>query len=486
MRLGEILTTLDSLLKKPGWSSAKLDAKIELIRLLDVITPAMGPASMANWTSRVGTLLGLTVKEIDLLINDLDSHLGLLHKPITPLPETAPVEASYPKDGWLGKYLEYTVNNEAPTPFHFWVGVSVIGGVLARNLYFDKAHYRVYPNQFIILVAPTGRCRKSTAISIGVKLLRRLGSVNILAEKITPEALVQALGRRKSVDDGQIVEECSGFIHAPELAVFLGKQLYNEGLVALLTGLSDNPDKWDYETRTKATVRLTNVNLSMLGASTPDWLYDSIPEAAFGGGFMSRIIFVVQTETPRILPFPPPEDEIAREWLMDRLVSFRDRNGQFVNSPDGHQWYVDWYMQLGTEKKKMEDPRLAGYWERKPDHLIRLAMILAIASEGPLVLTDEVYDQALKVLNTLETPLPEAFVGVDATPFGVNAKRILMQLESEGGQISHSTVLRKNYRRMNAKQVHEVMATLKEAGMIEIMRAQTGIVYLLTRTTKDN
>src|SRR3990172_632309 len=99
------------------------------------------------------------------------------------------------KDGWLKSYLKYTEDHEGPEEFHFWVAVSVLGGAVRRNVYFDKDFYKVFPNTFIVLVAPAGRCRKSTCIDIGVWFLRRIDTVHVISEKITPEALAQALGR---------------------------------------------------------------------------------------------------------------------------------------------------------------------------------------------------------------------------------------------------------------------------------------------------
>jgi hypothetical protein len=483
VELPEILKQLNTFLALPNWADAGVNAKIQVIRLLNIIWPTLSDYAKEEWLAKVGGTLNIQPKILAKLVENVDElerNLPLLAGPGgSPIPQPKH-RIEYPKDGWIGRYLEYTLNSEAPLPFHFWTAVSIIGGVLGRQVHFAKGHYRVYPNHFIILIAPTGRCRKSSAIAIGVKLLRHLDSINILAEKITPEALVEALTSKKKIEGTRISEDCSGFIHAPELAVFLGKQVYNEGLVALLTGLSDNPDKWEYRTRTKSTVHLQNVNLSLLGASTPDWLYDSIPQSAFGGGFMSRIIFVVQTKTDRVMAFPPPENELTRDYLIEKLRLFADTSTQFTNSPAGEKWYEDWYNDLANTKAHTDDPRLAGYFERKPDHLIRLAMVLAVGKESGPILEEANYTEALNMLDTLEIPMPDAFLTMDEAIVGANARRVLKQLAvAENAQMGHSRLLQKNYRYMDKKQFKSCMETLHEAGMVDIMDTGKKVVYRL-------
>src|SRR3989337_970443 len=92
-----------------------------------------------------------------------------------------------PKRGWLHEYLQYTLWSEAPAALHFFVACSVLGAVVGRKAWFSKGYYKVYPNHQIILVAPTGKCRKTSALNLGLGLLRSVEGLNIIADKITPE-----------------------------------------------------------------------------------------------------------------------------------------------------------------------------------------------------------------------------------------------------------------------------------------------------------
>jgi hypothetical protein len=375
----------------------------------------------------------------------------------------------FPKTGWLGLYLDYTRRHESPDLFHFWVGVSVLCGAVRRGVYFEQGYYRVYPNFYVILVAPPGVCKKSTATNIGVEVLQQLPDVNIIREKITPEGLIANLHENIKLQQkvGSLIlsPSATGFIHAPELAVFLGRESYNEGIIALLTSLFDCHNKWEYTTRGSGKLALHNLHLVMLGATTPDLMANVIPNSAFGGGFLSRVMFVVREKTNRCEPFPVVRDALTRERLAAQLLEIASLSGQVVQNKEALEWCVEWY---GKNHQKMqEEMSLSGYYERKQDHLIKLATALLISDGKELVITPEVYQKALDILDFTEETMSFAFARTQTTLVGRDHERILSQIEKAGGKIRHSDLLKKNYSYLSADAFRKAMGTLREAGMVE-------------------
>ena len=369
----------------------------------------------------------------------------------------ADLEAYVPKSGWLHDYIEYTRHTEPPTAFHFFVGATVIGTTLARNVRFPRGGApAIYPNLCSILVAPSGRCRKTSAANLGVALLRAVGG-NVLADKTTPEALVSAFQERSST---------TGLIYAPELAVFLGKQKYQEGMVPMLTALFDCPKEWSSLTVMRGEAKLYNIALGMLGCSTMDWIQTAFPRDSFGGGFMSRLLFVVQESTPRSFPLPEPLDDVLEKRLLARLMSLTKLHGDYALSAAGEAWYINWYLtrnDLGTENKQF-----AGYYERKPDHLLRLAIIIAASQTDELLLSEVVLQQALRVLDAVESFLPSTFDSMAQSGAGEDHHRILQQLKKRGGALDHSTLLRLNSNKLNSRQFRECIETLRLSKLLEL------------------
>jgi len=440
-------------------------AKIQVIRLVQVIRSKLRGDAKLQLEVDAAQALGIGKEKLKFWFTLTDKELGIQLNggPIAPT-----TQQRIPK-GWLADYLQYTMNQESPLQFHFWVGVATIAAVLGRRVFFLKGHYDVVANHYIVLVAPSGRCRRSVATGIGARLLDELGNeVNILREKVTPEGLLQYLNDVAAVDQdittGEIRKTSAAIIHAPELSVFLGKQQYNEGMIALLTTLYDSPIKMDYVTRTKDRITLQNVALSILGSSAPDWMAESLPQVAFGGGFLSRIIFPHRETTDRVIAIPRPPDETLRSKLLQGLREFKNLRGEFQFDHAGREWYVDWYER--TKDDIPDDMRLSGYFERKQDHLLRLAMVLNVAGPRDLIFTPGLLQNSLLELESVEPELPRAFRQVGTTQLGRQHERMMSQIERAGGEINHSAWLRMNTSYMDRRMFFEAVTTMKQAGLV--------------------
>jgi len=124
-----------------------------------------------------------------------------------------------PTRGFLRDYVDYTSHSEAPLAYHVFSALCGIGALLNRRVWINMGYYRVFPALGIIILGPSG-IKKTSAANIIVDLLSTIGLVKIYSEKVTPEALVDAM-------KGDAV----GLLYAPEMTVFLSKVKYMEGMV---------------------------------------------------------------------------------------------------------------------------------------------------------------------------------------------------------------------------------------------------------------
>ena len=427
-----------TLLQKLPPANATDELYHEICGWITDLPPSSRPDALS---SAIAQAFNKPVEEIDLVLKPTDKRVEF--------------DSHIPKKGWILDYIEWTRQTEPPTVFHFFVAATVIGSALGRNVFFDKGAYQVYPNLCVVIVAPTGRCRKTSACNLGTGLLTKVGGT-VLADKTTPEALVDGLKTKVNA---------TGLIYAPELAVFLGKQKYQEGMVPLLTALFDCPKEWVSKTIGRGDTSLSNVALSALMCSTIDWIQTGISRDAFGGGFMSRFLFVVQESTSRAFPLPPKLSAETKSDLTTRLSVLTKLRGEFLLSDPARQWYVSWYRSRAAAHG---DKQYAGYFERKPDHIIRLAMILKVAeAPGDFILTKQDLIDAEKILHWLEIWLPSTFEEMTSSAAGEDQTRILRQLRQAGGASDHTTLLRKNSARMTAFQFKNAVGTLREAKLVE-------------------
>src|SRR3989304_5144964 len=97
------------------------------------------------------------------------------------------------KGGFLQTYLDYTQKQESPELFHVWSIMSILSMALGRKCYIKRGFFTCYPNQYIILVSDSARCRKTVAADLAVDLYRDAAIGDAFQGKLTTRSLSQYL-----------------------------------------------------------------------------------------------------------------------------------------------------------------------------------------------------------------------------------------------------------------------------------------------------
>jgi hypothetical protein len=310
---------------------------------------------------------------------------------------------------WLNAYMDYSEQSESPDNFHWWCGISTIASCLQRRTWFDMGFFRVYPNMYIVLVGPPGS-RKNAAINISVGLLNKLENITICADVTTKEALVKDIERSAKQEeiDGKIYTHSSITIISKELSTFLGTN--NIELLSWLTDLFDSHDRWEYKTKNSGTNTIFGLWVNLLGGSTPTWLVGSVPLNAIGGGFTSRIVFVVEAGPRKRNAIPTfTEKEIKlRDALISDLNDITQLKGAMKPNPEAREWFINWY-EHSQVSPLHDDPRFGGYFERKHIHLLKAAMICCASESDSMIITRQHMERALFMLDAVEPSMVNAF-----------------------------------------------------------------------------
>ncbi len=371
---------------------------------------------------------------------------------------------------WLTYYIDYASNTESPESYHIWTGLSVIAGALQRKTYIKWGHSFIYPNMYVVLVGPSGRTRKGEAMNVGTSLFNEIG-VQTIADSTTREALLKVLGESiqnyKDPIDGIIKYHCSASMFSKELSVFLGQKQVQ--FLADLTDLYDSVDMWKRDTKHQGTDNLKGVCFNLLGATAPDWIQSILPMEAVGGGFTSRIIFVVEEEKGKIVELPTIREEHKqlRKWLIIDLQKIRSIAGEFTFTKEALEAYAAWYREQEKNAKKqiypIEDSRFRGYCERRATHVKKVSMLLA-ASRGDcdLVMTLEDFERARYSLARIEPMMPKVFGGLGDSPTGRLIYEILSYIQKVK-KATKSDILEKFYRNLGSSaMLDDIERTLKD------------------------
>ena len=325
-------------------------------------------------------------------------------------------------DDWLTSYAEYTSEQESPSLFHFWVGTSVIASTMERRCYINRGYYTLFPNLYIVLIGASARVRKTSAISIGYEIFREANSKSVIvSQKTTPEAIISIFVegyKERGVSGGVIV--------ADELGVFLGGQLKSMDLMQLLTKWYDCPKHFEYHTMMRGKEIMDCVYCNMIAGTTPQWLKDSMPPHAVGGGFTSRIIFVYQDKPEKLVAFPEITDAQKRMKvkLLHDLQSISKLKGQYKLTKGAREWYERWYMDV-FRPETTPHMALDGYFGRKHDTLLKVAMCLSASKSGNLIVDEIELRMALKALNKNEQFLPDTLRLIQMTDVGEEMEKVL-------------------------------------------------------------
>lgn len=383
---------------------------------------------------------------------------------------------------WIEAFLSYTDNQESPEIYRRWVAVSVIASLLKRKCYIEWDGKK-YPNMYIVLVGPSGRCRKGTVMSAGGSLLREVG-IGLAAEAITREALIKELNESSYEDvyvdkEGQnrVSVHSSLTVYSHELTVFLGYN--NPQLLSDLSDWYDCRDVWIYRTKNLGTDKINGVYVNLIGATTPELIQSALPLDAVGGGLASRMIFVYAGSKGKVVPFPSddtPSEEL-REALVNDMEHIHTMRGQFTMSTKARKIYEPWYRdQKGGVLE--QDNRFAGYLERRANHVVKLGMLLSASRRDDMVISEDVLKDTIALLTKAERQMPKALKGLGRSELALLTENVREVVKAKGA-IPLSELQNMFYRDADKETLARAIATLRVMRVIRYYIPEGGKRYIV-------
>jgi len=382
---------------------------------------------------------------------------------------------------WLHSYLAITQNQESPDIFHFWCGISTLASAMRRNVWMESSGdgnegmFRTYPNLYVLLIATSAECAKSTAVNWADDILSEVPQVSIMRDKMTPEGLLSKMSAKISREamalEGKVKKDGSVSIIAEELRVLFSQVSYVSGLTEVLTALYGCRKTFPYTTRHKP-IEVHNTCVNILGASTPEWLAYGMPGHDSSGGFLGRFIFTVAHEPKRKIAWPTMNkgDRAKKEALITDLKHIAKLRGPMGVSPEAKKYYAEWYENF----KKPSDPRLVEYYKRKKTTVQKLATIFAISTSNDMIVKPVHYKTALSTLENVEHDMIDAFSYLGSTQESILARQI-QQILQRNGRTTRANLLRSiRYKLKGTKDLDNALAMLMQEEKVTKELLNTG------------
>lgn len=369
--------------------------------------------------------------------------------------------------------------------FALWCGVSGVSAALGRNSFVKMGPFTIYPNIFTVLVASSGKCRKSSAIDQIEDILRSLEpKPNLIAQKLSPEALIQSVRKVETKDMTKLLaEECTGFVIADELSTFLNKKTYEAGLASLLISLYDCKNWFQYRTVSRGVEDINNACLGMLAGSTIDWIRSGIPEEAVGGGLTSRIIFVYVDQPANPVPFPifTTEHFELKTTLIKQLQAIAAIKGEFKLTDSALEAFRLEYIEFRekTGVKFYNDKTLEGYASRRANHLLKIAMVFSASDGTEMLIHDRHVKGAKSLLANNEKHLQMVLSLITSSEKGAEVTAI-MNLIARKKEVSRTELMKAVSHRMSSRELNDVLDTLILSGQIVTLDRGRGVMYVMT------
>lgn len=372
---------------------------------------------------------------------------------------------------WLDDFVEHTKYGEAPPNIMRWVGISTIAGALRRKVWIDERAFQWTPNFYILLIGPPGILKKSTSISLGMRMLRRLEGINFGPDNITWEQLVAKMADVSEV--GKINEK---EYRSSNLTLDIGEfdtffDPANRSLVAQLTRLYDAPATFSKETKTNGCDYIENPWLNMCACTTPEWMDEHFSTRFIGSGFASRINYIYCMETGRV-SHPSQRMPSGGYWedenrLVTRLMEISELSGEFKLTKEAYAWSDDWYNRFRDFLEKECDKSKIGLYSRGQTHLMKLAMVIS-ASRGDFPRIDvEHLEEADRMLQEIGLSIPTVFDRVGQGSVSKLAGEVLDRLVKEGSMTKKELYKRYFFKKVSSGEFDEALKSVKASGMVK-------------------
>lgn len=378
-------------------------------------------------------------------------------------------------NNWLHGLANYVEDTESPRNFWTWAGIFSIAASLQRKVWLPYGMSPLYPNLYIMIVAPPGRCRKGAPVGFAKKILEDDGiKIPVFVDSPTKRALTKYLDELGGCSHFNLRDE-KGIITpktqsplaivSKELSSFLA--VNSKEMIEVLTDLFDNHDIWEYKTSEKGTDKIYGPILNCLFASTPSWIGNNLPEEAIGGGFTSRFLIVSGTEKYKFVAIPPAPNENLYRKLVRDLHQISRLVGEFQWGVGAEDYFKQWYSTIEGKVKSTHDERLHAYLERIHIIVLKTAMALHVSYSSELVLEEKDIDLARRLCEEVLDQAATAFGALGRSTTAIATQEIIKQLRVVR-KISWGELFRLNYRNVRKADFDEILEGLKAMGYIEI------------------
>lgn len=311
---------------------------------------------------------------------------------------------------WGEAFNEYASKMDSPAILTKWAAISCVAGVLERKVWIRTGKGNLYPNMYVVFVAPPG-IGKTVLTSTVFDFWSAMPNQHIAPASVTTASLIDALDNaerriNRPKEDPNIVEFNSLKISNDELGVLL--PAYDNAFMNTLTHLYDGKMYSETRRSRETGIEMPNPQLHILAATTPSYLSGMLPEGAWDQGFLSRTLLVYAGAQVKGDLFAESETDAEMEKdLISDLKEIGSLYGKVTFDPEVADALNRWHKADGPPTPT--HPKLQHYLTRRTVHLLKLCVVSSVMRDNKKIITMEDYGRALDWLIEMESFIPDIF-----------------------------------------------------------------------------
>lgn len=384
---------------------------------------------------------------------------------------------------WINDLMLEHNDVETPKSWIYWSLLCCISAVAANSytLRAIKGKLIYYPNIYVILMGESG-LGKGYPINLAERLVQAADSTRVIAGRSSIQAIIKELATTRSERNKPMITDSRGFIINGELSTAI---IQDPDSITILTDLFDRNyrQSWTNMLKGDGHEKLKEPYITCLFGSSPAHFYDSIPQSNIEGGYIGRNLVVYEEERSKNIDIIDSEEENVDEdrfmnyiapRFVPHLVKIAANKARIIPEDKARIKYNSWRREWRANEKQYRDK--TGFINRVPDHIVKIAMCLALAKydNNTIVLESDI-DEAISMVTGLIYSNTKASEGSGLDPLAAQTKRIVdFLIAAPENNLLRRELLIKGYGDYDMVTLDKILDTLMEMSWIKRERVGIG------------
>lgn len=382
---------------------------------------------------------------------------------------------------YIQQFLDYTAEYESPTEFFYWSILTGIAACLRDNCYLLLGDSRFYPNIYTLIIAKPAM-RKAKPLNSTVELLKYVANTKIIEGRTSIQAVIMRLGETERMKNGNTLTGASGFIFSEEISAMFTDDDAN---IPVLTDLYDFKSSYTSSLISRGTTRLTNVVVSLLGASNEELLKPIFNSRAIYGGLLSRCLIVYGDKVRHRNSLMFLGAKYDPSELQKGMRNISNLKGFFKLTPEAAKHYDEWYHEVCPSLEKSAG--ITGAEGRVHVNVLKVAMLLTVARKCNLVVEIEDVMTAITSVQTLFVNYKRLTLGSGKSKDADPQIKVLETLwKAEEHQLTRRELMATIWADVSDETLDSVLRTFTTGGLVEILEGSGTQIIKLSAMAIDH